>query len=409
MLARVIVMYRYAVLPAVQVLLLGLLIACVAAPARASDDATSAAPAHASDVAAGAVTARTPASGGGEDIVTLETGGSQGITVRLAEDLAGIVDDGATRRIVPVVGHGGVDNIADLLQTPGIDTAILQLDVLNYARVHKLFPDLAGEVSYIAKLNYVEFNLLAGPGVNTIADLDGKRVSVGRQLGNTAITAEQLFQLLHLSVVMTNDPPDLALDKLSHGDVSAIAFVGGKPVPFLRMAPSTGLHLVSVPLSPEVAAVYIPTRLTATDYPGLISAEAPVSTIAIPTGLFVGPVTEGSDSYRKISNIVDAFFTQFQTLLAPGHHPKWTEVSLAAEIPGWHRFPAADDWLKRNAAVVAGQDLRAIFMRFLDERQKAVGGSAMSQAQKDALFDQFRQWQMTQTPGPQPVPASQTH
>ena len=128
---------------------------------------------------------------------------------------------------------------------------------------------------------------------------------------------------------------------------------------------------------------YVPTRLNATDYPGLVPAGAPVDTVAIGTGLFVGPVAADSDEYRKLANVVDAFFAQFQTLLGPGHHGKWAEVNLSSEIPGWHRFPPADDWLKRNASIVAGQDLRAIFMRFLDERQKATGGPQMSQEQKD--------------------------
>lgn len=343
----------------------------------------------------------------GTDIVTLETGSTSGITPRLAEDLAGLVDDGATRRLLPVLGHGGIDTIADLVQGgAGIDMAILQLDVLNQARSQHLLANLEGNVSYIAKLNYVEFHLLAGPQVNSVEDLAGKPVDVGAQLGNTAVTTAQLFQLLHISAPLTNDPPEIALDKLRRGEIGAIAFVGGKPAPLLRLLQPAGLHLLPVPLTAEIAAAYVPTRLTASDYPGLIPPDAPVNTVAVATGLFVGPVATGSDRYRKLSNVVDAFFTQFQTLLAPGHHPKWAEVNLSAEIPGWHRFAPADDWLKHNAAVVAGQDLRAIFMRFLDDRAKAVGGPEMSDAQKAALFDQFRQWQTTQEPATPQVQAT---
>src|SRR5258708_6064891 len=89
----------------------------------------------------------------GIDVIRVETGGSPGITVRMAEDLATLVDDGATRRVVPLVGRGGIQNIADLLEGRDVDLAFLQLDVLAYARAQKLFPDIEGRLTYIAKLN----------------------------------------------------------------------------------------------------------------------------------------------------------------------------------------------------------------------------------------------------------------
>ncbi|HEX3992098.1 MAG TPA: hypothetical protein VHX39_13080, partial [Acetobacteraceae bacterium] len=93
---------------------------------------------------------------------------------------------------------------------------------------------------------------------------------------------------------------------------------------------------------------------------------------------------------------VDTFFTRFQVLLTPGHDQKWAEVNLSSQIPGWQRFPAADDWLRRNAVVAGGPDQRLIFMKFLDARAKVTGGQPLSQEQKDALFDQFRRWQTGQ-------------
>ena len=330
------------------------------------------------------------------DLIRVETGGSSGITVRLGEDIASLVDDGTTRRLIPVVGQGGVQTIADLLEGRGVDLAFVQLDVLDYARTQKLFPDLETRISYVARLNYVEFHLLARPEIVSVNDLAGQIVNVGPASGDTSITAAQLFRLLKISPVPGNDEPGLAIDKLRRGEIGAVAFVGGKPAPLLRLADTGGLHLVPIPLTPEVVAAYVPSKLNATDYPGLVPRDAPVDTVAVVTGLFAGPVAPGSDDYRKLANLVDTVFTQFQTLLAPGHHGKWAEVNLSSQIPGWQRFAPADEWLKRNASVVAGQDLRMIFMKFLDERAKVSGAQVMSQEQKDALFDQFRRWQSGQ-------------
>jgi TRAP-type uncharacterized transport system substrate-binding protein len=332
----------------------------------------------------------------GGDPVRVETGPSSGITVRLGEDLASLSDDGTTRRVVPVVGRGGVQNIADLLAGHGVDMAFLQLDALDYARGEKLFPGLETRISYVAKLNYVEFHLLARKDVASIGNLTGQAVDVGPATGSTAITAARLFKLLKISIIPSNDEPALAISRLRRGAIAAVAFVGGKPAPLFRLSNTDGLHLLPVPLTTDVVAAYVPSQLSATDYPGLVPHDAPVDTVAVATGLFVGPVATGSDQYRKLAGVVEAFFTQFQTLLAPGHEQKWAEVNLSSQIPGWQRFPPADDWLKRNAATSDSEDLRMIFMKFLDERAKVTGGQQLSQQQKDALFDQFRRWQTGQ-------------
>jgi TRAP-type uncharacterized transport system substrate-binding protein len=332
----------------------------------------------------------------GNDLIRVETGPSSGISVRLGEDIASLMDDGTTRHVVPIVGRGGVQNIADLLAGRGTDMAFVQLDTLDYARTQNLFPNLETRISYIAKLNYVEFHLLARPDIASINNLAGQVVDVGPATGSTAITTARLFKLLKISIIPGNDEAALAVTRLRRREIAAVAFVGGKPAPLLRLANTEGLHLVPIPLTADVVADYVPSQLNATDYPGLVPHDAPVDTVAVATGLFVGPVATGSDQYRKLASLVDTFFTRFQVLLAPGHDLKWAEVNLSSQIPGWQRFPAADDWLRRNAVVAEGPDLRLVFMKFLDERAKVTGGQPLSQEQKDALFDQFRRWQTGQ-------------
>jgi hypothetical protein len=42
------------------------------------------------------------------------------------------------------------------------------------------------------------------------------------------------------------------------------------------------------------------------------------------------------------------------------------------------------------------QDLKAIFSRFIDERQQATGGAPLSRKDKDQLFGQFELWKKGQ-------------
>src|SRR5215813_1731588 len=104
-------------------------------------------------------------------VVELETGSSAGISVPIAEDLANLVNDGATRRLVPVVGKGSLGNLNDLKLLRGIDVAIIQTDTLDYIREQQLFPGVETSITYITKLYNEEFHLLVGPGINSVADL----------------------------------------------------------------------------------------------------------------------------------------------------------------------------------------------------------------------------------------------
>src|SRR5271155_4696015 len=124
-----------------------------------------------------------------------ETARAAGISVRIAEDLANVIDDGATRRVLPVVGKGALQNITDLKLLRGIDMAILQTDVLDYARQQNLFPGLEGWITYIAKLYNEEFHLLARSDIKSVAELANQQVNFDLRGAGTSITASRLFEL----------------------------------------------------------------------------------------------------------------------------------------------------------------------------------------------------------------------
>jgi TRAP-type uncharacterized transport system substrate-binding protein len=333
-------------------------------------------------------------------VVALETARAAGISVRIAEDLANVIDDGATRRVLPVVGKGALQNLTDLKLLRGIDMAILQVDVLDYARQQNLLPGVEYWATYITKLYNEEFHLLARQDIKSVSDLANQKVNVDLRGAGTAITAARLFDLLKIPVTTTNDDQEVALDKLRKGEIAALAFVAGKPAPIFRdLNANDGLHFLAIPLNPTVTATYVPTRLTAADYPGFVPQDQTVDTVAVGAVLLAANLQVGSERYRNLVNFVDAFFTGFQSLLDPGHHPKWREVNITAELPGWRRFPPAEQWLQRNTQVAAApnlQDLRSIFSRFIDERQQASGGAPLTPEQKNELFGQFELWQRGQ-------------
>jgi uncharacterized protein len=332
-------------------------------------------------------------------VVELETGPPDDISVRMAGEIASIIDDGATRRVVPVVGKGPLQNLIDLKFLRGIDMAIIQADALDYARQQSAVPGIES-LSYVAKLYNEEFHLLARPDIKDIHDLAGQTVNIGVKGSGTGVTATRLFDALNIKPNLATDSEAVALEKLRQGSIAAIAFVAAAPAPlFQGLKPGNGLHLLSIPLSQAVTAVYAPTRITATDYPGLVAADRPVTTVAVGNVLMAADLRTLADRYRNLTLFVDTFFTGFSGVLAPGFDPKWREVNIAAEVPGWQRNPAAAQWLRENPQIAAAPNpdaLKTLFSRFIDERRQASGGAPMSAADKDALFQQFQSWQRGQ-------------
>ena len=329
-------------------------------------------------------------------LVYIATSSVLGTDARIAEDLANVLDDGATRRIVPMVGKGSLQNLMDLKVLRGIDVAIVQADVLDYAKAQRN-PQGVDQVPYIAKLYNEEFHLLARADVKSVEDLAGKKVSFGLQGDGTNFTGTRLFDLLKIKVSAVNFDQATALEKLRSGEIAALAYVAGKPAPlFLDVRQQDRLHFLAIPLKPEIASAYIPARLTADDYPSAIPADGAVDTVAVGAVMVAANLIPDSERNRNVASFVDAFFTQFPKLLEEGHHPKWNEVNLAAELPGWRRYGPADSWIKRNGGApvaVNEQQMREIFTRFLDERTRSNGGQALTAQQKDELFDQFKKWQ----------------
>jgi len=94
--------------------------------------------------------------------------------------------------------------------------------------------------------------------------------------------------------------------------------------------------------------------------------------------------------YSRVARFVDAFFGKFDQFLQPPRHPKWREVNLTAEVPGWTRFQASQDWLAQHAKSNVAQDTaQARFAAFLSD---AKVGTNLSDTAKEELFRQFLAW-----------------
>lgn len=278
------------------------------------------------------------------------SGGVDGTYVRIAADLAAVLDSGDELRVLPVIGRGSVQNIADIMFLRGVDIGIVQSDVLAYAQRERLFPGVTQLVHYIAKLYDEEFHLLAGPGIARVEELAGKRVNMDLRASGTAMTASLVFDGLGIAVQPAHDPQDVALEKLRRGEIAAMAFVAGQPARLFSAVPAdAGLRFLEVGLTAPLLETYLPSRLQATRYPTLIPPGGGVDTLAVGAVMAVYAWQPGTERHRKVARFVEAFFTRFEEFRRPPRHAKWQEVNLAAQVPGWTRFGVAREMAARLA------------------------------------------------------------
>jgi TRAP transporter TAXI family solute receptor len=272
--------------------------------------------------------------------VGIISGGVDGTYVRFAADLANVLDDGELR-VLAIIGKGSLQNISDILLLRGIDIGIVQGDALAFARRNRLLPGVETQIQYIAKLYDEEIHLLAREDIGSIADLAGKVVNVDGRGSGTAMTSSLLFGMMGVPVQVANDPQDVALTKLRAGEISAMVFVAGKPARlFAGIEPGSGLKFLPIAATPTLLETYLPSTLTNADYPGLIPDGPGVDTIAVGAVMAVYAWPRGHERHRKVARFIEALNAKFPEFLRPPRHPKWREVNLSAQVPGWTRFDA---------------------------------------------------------------------
>src|SRR5512132_4722154 len=125
--------------------------------------------------------------------VAIISGGVNGTYIRIARDLAAVLDKGDQLRILPILGKGAVQNITDLLYLRGIDIGIVQSDVLSFIRKENLHPNIAQRLRYVTKLYNEEVHILAGKDIGQLSELADKKVNVDVAGSGTAMTASTLF------------------------------------------------------------------------------------------------------------------------------------------------------------------------------------------------------------------------
>ena len=318
------------------------------------------------------------------DNVLFLMGGQPGATFsQLAHDISVVVEDGNNLRVLPVVGGAAVQNVEDVLYLRSIDMALTTQEAMNYLKATgELGPHLEQQLTYVATLFPNPLQILARAGAKSIMDLNGKKVNFNNKGSATAQFVPKIFKTLGVDAQEFYMAQGDAIEKLRRGEIDATICSCPTPVPaFATVKPEWDLRFVAVPYEKSIRATYLPASINKEDYPALVERE--IETIAAVTVLVSYNWPKDSPRYKRTEKFVQAFFSKFDEFHKPPRHPLWKEVNLGASIPGWTRFPAAEEWLKNwRAGQTKSQD--ADFQEFMRGRT--------AKQSTDELFRQYTIW-----------------
>ncbi len=337
--------------------------------------------------------------------VTIISGNPNGSYLYLAYDMAAVLDDpaGVSLRVLPVIGRGGGQNTKDILYLRGIDMGITQSVILRYYnKTGEVGRNIANRLRYITRLYNEEMHLLVAPNINSIQDLRGKKVNFSDVGSGSQISSQLIFEDLNIPVQEVNMGQGDAFEAIKRGEIAATILIAGKPTGSfgkLKASPND-YKLIGVPYAAPLQKDYLPATLTHEDYPNLIPEGKTVETIAVGSVLAVFNWAPNTERYRRVAKFTKALFANFDKFLVKPRHPKWKEVNLAATLPGWERFQAAQEILDQSKVRTAANEnkLKQDFDRFLSSQSPTGSTVGISEERREQLFRKFLEWQGSKQP-----------
>jgi TRAP transporter TAXI family solute receptor len=341
-------------------------------------------------------TARTIASLGertNANTIALVSGNLNGTYLSIAYDLSAVLD-GEELRVLPIVGKGGGQNIRDVRFLRGVDLGITQSNLLSlFRRTNEIGP-IDDKIVYIAKLFNEEMHIIvrADSPINSVDQLTGQKVNFSDEGSGTQLSTRDIFERLGIKAIEVNMGQNDAFEALKSGQIAATVLIAGKPTgSTAKLRTSDGFRILPVAYGKALQGDYLPATLTSDDYPQLIEKGRVVDTVAVSAVLIAYNWPSDTERYRRIEKFVEVFFPRINEFRSAPRHPKWRETNLAAVVPGWTRFPAAELWLQRNNK--QSQPERDRFDRFLATRgTTAASAGPAGPADRERLFGEFLKW-----------------
>ena len=162
--------------------------------------------------------------------IGIETGGETGTYIKIGRDIKEVCEGVLNIKVNP--SNGSLDNIVKLLESKKSQYGIVQNDALDYfKRKRYKSGNLEKELKYIFPLYNEEIHIVVNKNsnINSIDDLEGKRVNVGKANSGSWVTATMIKELTNINWIDSNFDPRKALIDVINQELDAMIYVVGKP------------------------------------------------------------------------------------------------------------------------------------------------------------------------------------
>jgi uncharacterized protein len=232
---------------------------------------------------------------------------------------------------VPIEIHtsnGSVDNFNKLVNSPKQIFTFLQYDVLIY----KKYKDQENKTHYtdniriLAPLALEEIHLIVrkDDDINSLKDLNKKRVAVGAENQGTFVTANLIKGIRNIKWIDVPIGFDEAFNALLENRVDAIFYIGYAPATKLYRFPrSTKIKLVPI-IHRSLQSVYTPLIIPKGTYKW---ADYDVKTYGVKSVLATDITNETPETRKEIEKILRDMKFNLPLLKEKGH-PKWKDVDF---------------------------------------------------------------------------------
>lgn len=320
--------------------------------------------------------------------IGLATGQLDASYPRLAQDIAKVLDDSDEMRILPIMTHGAVTNVEDLLWLRGVDIAFTKSDSFEYYRKVKKINNIQDRIHFIARLFSAELHILVPKHITSLQQLEGKKIANGIVGSASNVTMPIVLEKLGINAELLFIDQAIGIEMMRKGEIDAVSRVGSKPMSTYTSIPAdSGFHFLPLPSLKLFTDLYSLGELTHKDYPKLIPEGQVLDTISVSEVLAVYNWPKDSDRYRRVARFTERFYEKFDQLQQKPFHEKWKDVNLAGALPGWTRFEVAERILKQ--LVPQDARLRQEFDTFVREKG---GPVSLNDQERGKFFRQFMEW-----------------
>src|SRR5258706_2231372 len=155
--------------------------------------------------------------------VGLAGGLLEGAPIRLAAEIARVVDDGPNMHVLPIVTRGATENLNSLLYLRGVDAAIINSDALEEYKIQ--VPEIRRRITYLLNLFPSELHIYVRPEIESLQDLAGKKVNFNTQGTAAAYSGPLIFSRLGINAEKTFIPHQVALQHMRKDRMPAFVFI----------------------------------------------------------------------------------------------------------------------------------------------------------------------------------------